>query len=185
MAEYDYSLLHYCGSNTFIHAHNMIRRPHLVEVGSHSAIDWGFYCTTKAKIGDHVHISPYVTIIGGEKAYFSIGDFCNLSIGCRIICGSDKFMGQGLIGASIPEEYQDQRVFEPVRMEMCANVGANTVIMPGVTLAQGTVVGACSLVTRSTEPWGVYVGVPVRRIKDRPRDRMLRFAQEMGYSPPL
>lgn len=44
-------------------------------------------------------------------------------------------------------------------------VGAGSIIMPGVTLAEGTSVGA--LVLKSTEPWGIYIGNPARRFKER------------------
>lgn len=39
--------------------------------------------------------------------------------------------------------------------------------MAGVTLADGCVIGAGAVVTRDTEPYGVYGGVPARLIKYR------------------
>ena len=51
-----------------------------------------------------------------------------------------------------------------------AIIGAGTVVLPGVEIGEGTAVGAQGLVTRSLEPWGVYAGCPVRRLKDRPQD---------------
>jgi maltose O-acetyltransferase len=44
-------------------------------------------------------------------------------------------------------------------------IGANAVILGGVTIAPGCVIGAGAVVTRSTEPDAVYVGVPARRIR--------------------
>jgi maltose O-acetyltransferase len=44
-------------------------------------------------------------------------------------------------------------------------IGANAVILGGVTIAPGCVIGAGAVVTRSTEPDGVYAGVPARRIR--------------------
>ena len=41
-AQYDYTLLRSCGQDVFISANVEIRRPHLVTVGSHVAIDTGF-----------------------------------------------------------------------------------------------------------------------------------------------
>jgi galactoside O-acetyltransferase len=109
-------------------------------------------------------------------------NFTNLAAGCRVICGSDRFMGDGLIGpASLPTQYKDKMKLAPVILENFANVGTNAVIMPGVTLGEGSVVGACSLVTKSTEPWTIYVGVPARAIKARAREKMLQFAKELGY----
>ncbi len=163
--------------------HNVeIRRPHLVRIGNHVAIDSGSYITTAAEIGDYVHIGPFVTVIGGENASLIMRNFTNLAAGCRVICGSDRFMGDGLIGpGSLPAQYKDNMKLAPVILENFANVGTNAVIMPGVTLGEGSVVGACSLITKDTEPWTIYVGVPARAIKARPREKMLQFAKELGY----
>ena len=49
-----------------------IKRPELVTIGNRVAIDWGFYCTTQLEIRDYVHISPYVTCIGGKLALFCV-----------------------------------------------------------------------------------------------------------------
>jgi acetyltransferase-like isoleucine patch superfamily enzyme len=53
--------------------------------------------------------------------------------------------------------------------------------MPGVTLAEGCVIGANSLVTKDTEPWTIYMGSPAMPIKKRPKDKMLLYAKELGY----
>lgn len=46
-------------------------------------------------------------------------------------------------------------------------IGANAVIMPGVHLAEGTVVGAGAVVTKSTKPFTVVAGVPAKVVKHR------------------
>lgn len=180
--QYKQSLLKSVGKNVFISANVEIRRPHLVSVGNHIAIDSGFYITTKAEIGDHIHIAPYVAVIGGFKGYLKMGNFTNISVGSRIICGSDEFLGEGLITApGIPEQYRDNLKVEPVVFKDFANTGANVVIFPGVTLAEGSVIGACSLVTQDTEPWTVYIGIPAKPIKKRPKEKMLQYARQLGY----
>jgi acetyltransferase-like isoleucine patch superfamily enzyme len=159
-----------------------IRRPHLVGFGSHVSVDTGAYITTAAEVGDYVHIGPYVTVIGGPEARLVMRNFTNLAAGCRVICGSDRFMGEGLIGpASLPDEFKDKMKLAPVVIEDFANVGTNAVIMPGVTLAQGSVIGACSLVTESTEPWTVYAGIPAKPLKARPWQTMVHYAERLGY----
>lgn len=179
--QYDKKLLKACGQDVFISANVEIRRPHLVIVGEHTAIDSGFYLTTAAQIGDYVHIAPYITVIGGPKAHFTMKHFSTLAAGSRIICGSDEHKGRGLVGPTIPTQYQDPMKLAPVVFEKFANVGTNVVVMPGVTLAEGCVVGACSLVTKSTEPWGIYVGTPAKKVGERPREIMLQYAKELGY----
>lgn len=49
-------------------------------------------------------------------------------------------------------------------------VGTSSIILPGVTLSEGTAIGAMSMVTKSTEPWSIYFGIPAKKIKDRRRD---------------
>ena len=73
------------GKDLFIDNDALIKFPDNVELGNHVAIDKGFYCTTRAEIGDYVHISPYVTCIGGEKGKFIVKGFNNIMTGARII----------------------------------------------------------------------------------------------------
>ncbi|MBI2474099.1 MAG: acyltransferase [Candidatus Taylorbacteria bacterium] len=179
--KYDISLLKSVGEDVFISASVEIRRPELVSVGKHVAIDTGFYLTTEAEIGDYIHIGPYVNIIGGAKGLLRMGNFTNIALGSKIICVSDRFLGDGLITApGIPSEFTSLKI-RPVLFENFANVGANVVVMPGVRLGEGSVVGACSLVTRDTEPWTIYTGVPAKPIKKRPKEIMLKFAAKLGY----
>ncbi|OON67329.1 acyltransferase [Hymenobacter sp. CRA2] len=179
--QYDKSLLKSCGEDVFISSNIEIRRPHLVSVGNHVAIDTGFYLTTAAEIGDYIHIAPYTTIIGGSQALLKMGHFASIAAGSRIICASDEHLGHGLVGPTVPEEYHDIVHTAPVVFENFANIGTNVMVMPGVTLGEGSVVGAGSLVNKDTEPWTIYIGVPARPVKVRPRERMLTFAKELGY----
>lgn len=180
--KFDYSVLKHTGEDVLISNRVDIRRPHLVSIGNHVAIDAGFYITTGAVLGDYIHIAPYVCVIGGEKGFLKMGHFTNISVGGRIICGSDEFMGEGLISApGLPDEFRDNLLIEPVVFENFVNTGANVTIMPGVTLAEGSVIGACSLVTKNTEPWTIYTGIPARPFKIRKREKMIEFAKRLGY----
>lgn len=129
-------------------------------LGNHIAIDKGVYCTVNIDIGDYVHISPYVTIIGGKKASFVAKGFNNIMAGARIICGSDRFDNSGLFGAMIPEIYKGRQIIEPVVMEQFANVGSNAIVLPGSVLRRGVLLTAGSLLIGDTEEWGVYKGNP-------------------------
>ena len=79
------------GNDVYINETTSISRPHLVRLGNHIGIDFGFVCTTKLDIGDYVHISPHVSVIGGARASLVVEDFCFISTGARMICGSDLF----------------------------------------------------------------------------------------------
>ncbi|MCC3158798.1 hypothetical protein LJ737_16255 [Hymenobacter sp. 15J16-1T3B] len=180
-AQYDKSLLKSCGDDVFISANVEIRRPQLVTVGSHVAIDSGFYLTTAAEIGDYIHIAPYITVIGGEQSRVVVEHFVSIAAGSRLLCGSDRFMGEGFTSVTVPDEYRDTVDFSTIRCGRFSGIGTNAVVMPNVTIGEGCVIGACSLVTKDTEPWTIYVGVPARPVKVRPREKMLEYAKKLGY----
>ena len=46
-------------------------------------------------------------------------------------------------------------------------IAANCIILPGVNIADGCVIGAGSIVTKNTDPYCVYAGVPARKIGER------------------
>ncbi len=68
----------------------------------------------------------------------------------------------------------------PIRLERCAWVAAQAYVAPGVTLAEGAVAGACSVVTRDVAAWTVVAGNPAREIATR----TLRHAGEDDSTAP-
>ncbi|MFT4802859.1 MAG: acetyltransferase-like isoleucine patch superfamily enzyme [Psychroserpens sp.] len=179
---YDLKKLKSFGKDVYISQNVEIIRPELICTGSHIAIDSYFYISTRAIIGDHVHISAHVGVIGSKSGLLKMGNFTNISLGGRIICGSDEFLGAGLVTApGILDEFKDNLKIQPVIFEDFVNTGANVVVLPGVTLGKGSVIGANSLVTRDTEPWTIYVGSPAKPIRIRKKEHILEYAKTMGY----
>ena len=164
----DLNILKSYGEDVRISKQSHISRPELVEVGSHIAIDMWTYISTKLILGDYIHIAPSVSIIGGGIDTLTMEDFTNIGSGSRIVCASDDFT-QGLISPVVPIEYRTV-INKPVVFKKFATLGVNCTVLPGVTLAEGTIVGANSVVTRDTEPWMIYAGSPAKPIK--PRDRI-------------
>lgn len=162
-------------------------RPLLLHLGKHIAIDSGFYCTTNLTVGDYVHISPHVAIIGGENASVYIKDFCFVSVGAKIVAGSERMLGEGLIGPLIPEEFKDNLNIQPIHIDAFSGLCAGSIILPGCTLSAGSVLGANSLLLENTitEPWTIYAGSPAKPIKTRRKDKMIEYAKRMGYEYPL
>lgn len=60
-------------------------------------------------------------------------------------------------------------------------LGHQVRLMPGVTIGNGAVVGARSVVTRDLEPYGIYGGVPARLIRKRFSDPVINALQEISY----
>jgi len=156
-----------------------ISRPHLVEIGSHTAIDMGVYLSTAAQIGDYIHIAPHVCIIGGADALLIMEDFTGISAGSKVVCASDDFT-EGMLNPVVPIKYRHV-INKPVIFRKFACVGVNSVVMPGVTLAEGSVLGANSLLTKDTKPWTIYVGSPAKAVRKRNKELILKGAKELGY----
>jgi acetyltransferase-like isoleucine patch superfamily enzyme len=149
--------------------------------GSHIAIDKGVYCSTNISIGSYVHISPYVTIIGGKNGSFVVKGFNNIMAGAKIVCGSDRFDGSGLFGAMIPKELKGTQIIEPVIMEEFSNIGTNAIVLPGSTLRRGVLLTAGSLLMGDTEEWGVYKGNPAVLVKKIDPTKIIENAKKLGY----
>lgn len=63
---------------------------------------------------------------------------------------------------------KDPILGSPVRVRRGSWVGIGAIILPGVTIGEGCVIAAGALVTKTTEPHGLYCGVPAKRVKDLP-----------------
>jgi galactoside O-acetyltransferase len=179
---FDISKIKKIGTNVLIHSFVSITRPELLSLGNHVSIDPFFHCTTALETKDYVHIQSHVSIIGGKKGLLRLGNFTNISTGGKIICASERFYGEGLIAVhGIPDEFLDEYKSGPIIFEDFVNTGANITILPGVTLAEGSVIGACSLITENTEPWTIYAGIPAKPIASRKKEKMLEYARKLGY----
>lgn len=169
------------GSDVYINKVVEIRHPRLITIGSHVAIDFGFFITTRASIGDYIHIGPYVSSIGGAKAFLELESLSSVAAGVRFICLGDEHLGKGIVGALIPKEYQDHRIGGKIVVEKFAALGTNVVVMPGLIVREGSVVGANSLLRKDTEPWTIYAGSPAKPIGKRQKEKIIGYASEMGY----
>lgn len=127
------------------------------------------YATAPIKIGNYVHIASFTSITGGAELF--IDDFVAISQGCRILTGTDDFVDLGFGNSTIEEKYRNVKR-ETVKIGKFCIIGANSVVLPGVTIGEGTTVGAGSVVTKDLEPWGVYIGN--EKLKDRNKAGVLR-----------
>jgi galactoside O-acetyltransferase len=121
------------------------------------------------RIGNYVHIACFSAITGGERV--DLGDFSAVSQGAKLLTGTDDFVDGGFGNSTVPTEFRNAKR-GPISVGRFCIVGANSVILPGVTIGEGAVIGANSVVTRNLEPWGVYIGN--KRHRERDREGVLR-----------
>ncbi|MEA2223027.1 MAG: hypothetical protein QOH83_1403 [Solirubrobacteraceae bacterium] len=172
-----------CGDHVTIYEWVRVLAPERIECGDHVIVDDFVFIDGKggARIGSYIHIAGFVSLIGGGR--LELGDFSSIAAGSRIVSGTDAADGSGLVGPTIPLPLRNvHRGY--VTIGEHAFVGTNVVVHPDVTIGEGAVVGSGSLVTRDIEPWTINVGTPARPIKERPRETVLRLAEELRASEP-
>ncbi len=123
----------------------------------------------KIRIGNHVHIACFTSITGGAEV--EIGDFSAISQGCRILTATDDFKDWGFGNSTVEEKYRNVKR-APISIGKFCIIGANSAVLPGVKIAEGATVGACSVVTCDLAPWGVYIGN--KKVNDRNREGVLK-----------
>lgn len=125
-----------------------------------------------AKLGQHVHISPSVQVwapwqlfIGDgvgvgpsanlyNMANLTVGDFAVISQGAHLCGGSHDYNAANF-----------QLIAKPIVIGRHAWVCADAFVGLGVTVPDGAVIGACSVVTKSLpDSWMVYAGNPCRQV---------------------
>ena len=131
------------------------------------------YATNKISFGSHIHIASFTSISGGGTLIME--DLTTLSSGVRVFTGTDDFKDSGFGNSTIDTKYRNVRRGH-IRINQFAIVGANSVILPDVTIGEGASVGAGSVITRDLAPWGIYIGN--RRVGERNRKGILaNYAQ--------
>ena len=163
---------HRIGSNVTVHQMARIVAPENITLGSDIVIDDFVFIGAHQRLilGNHVHVAAHASITGGGKVLVS--DFCGISSGARLISGTDDFTGGALTGPTIPAEFRRAHRGRIV-LEPHVVVGSNAVVLPDVTIGEGSTVGAGSVVTQNLDPWGVYAGSPARRINHRDQEVLL------------
>jgi len=71
-----------------------------------------------------------------------------------------------MIGPMVSDKYTNVE-FGKIEIGKFAQIGAGTVILPKVIIAEGSVIGAMSLVKKNTEKWKIYGGTPIKFLKNR------------------
>jgi acetyltransferase-like isoleucine patch superfamily enzyme len=169
---------HHLGKNVKISEKASIYNHDRIAIGDHSRIDDFCVLSGSISIGRNVHVAVFCNLAGGEKGIL-MRDFSGLAYGCQVFTQSDDYSGKTLTNPTIPDEFKCE-VKNAIIINRHCIVGANSLIFPGVELAEGSAVGAMSMVTKSTEPWTIYFGVPAKKLKPRSRE-LLRY-EEMYLS---
>jgi acetyltransferase-like isoleucine patch superfamily enzyme len=118
-------------------------------------------------IGHHSHFAPNCILYGWGG--LKIGPKCNIAahtvfatIGHDPVVRGPRDQEKAMCDVAA--------VSGPITLVEDVWTGANVVITANVTVARGCIIGAGAVLTKSTQPYGVYVGVPAHRQRDRKRE---------------
>ena len=153
------------GENVLISKNTTIYGAEQMVVGSNVRVDDFCVLSGKINLGDYTHVAAYCCLFGGDKG-ITMEDFAGLSSRCAVYAVSDDYSGKAMTNPMVPIKYRN--VFgKEVVLKKHTIIGSGTTILPGVTIGIGASVGSMSLVTNEIAPWGIYIGIPCRRIKER------------------
>jgi len=117
-------------------------------------------------IGKRVKISSHSFICSGV----TVED--NVFIGHGVMFINDKYP-RATAGDGAPQTEADWELI-PTVVKQGASIGSNATILCGVTIGEGAIVGAGSVVTRDVPAWSVVAGVPARYLREVPQTETLQ-----------
>lgn len=135
-----------------------------ISIGNNVRIDDFAILSGHIVIGNHVHISAFVALYGAKGIEFE--DYTGISARSTIYSAMDDFSGEYLVGPIHPEG-TTHVTGGKVTIKRFTQIGAHTLIFPNLTIGEGCMIGACSMIRHSLEPWGIYYGVPAERYGER------------------
>jgi acetyltransferase-like isoleucine patch superfamily enzyme len=117
-----------------------------------------FHRAKGCKIGHHVYIGPGVHIDILYPGLVTIEDYVSIGMNSMIFAHSNPTNSIWIKQNRYP------RKVAPVTIKRGSWVPPGVTILCGVTIGENSVIGAHSLVTKSTEPYTINAGIPAKEI---------------------
>ena len=114
---------------------------------------WNLRCEGRVTLADGAEVYNPSPIDFGSHAIVSQGAY---------VCGATHLYN----------EPEFRMVSRPMRIGAYAWICARAIVGPGVNVGEGAVLGLGSMATKDLEAFGVYVGSPARKVKERERSAM-------------
>ncbi len=112
-------------------------------------------------VGKDIFVGDSVKIDSGHSDLIYIDDHAHITGGCRLLCHQRdlKYYFKGDDAAKLPYKLGEIHIGKGVM------IGMESLIMPGVTIGDGAIIGAYSLVTKDIPAWTIAIGRPAKVVK--------------------
>ena len=117
------------------------------------------------KVGKGCFMGDYVRIDTSHPDMITIEDNVSIASGSRLLCHQRDFSD-----FCVGDDYMKLGyVVKPIVLKKGCLVGMESFVMPGVTIGEGAIVGAGSLVTKDIPAWTIAAGRPAKVLKEIPK----------------
>jgi len=165
-------------------------------------IDYMSFCNN-VKFETNIKIGRFCTInncLIGSFTYTSsdclinntkIGKFCSIGTNVKIGLGKHPtkiFVSTHPIFYSIRKQtrtsFVDESYFEETEQIVIGNdvwIGANAIVLDGVTIGDGAIISAGAIVNKNVPPFSIYGGVPAKFIRFRFEENEIEFLKNLKW----
>lgn len=159
-----------CGQGVKLNPFGKILKPEMVELDDNCRIcDFVFiWGGTGVKIGKYTDMQAQTVIWGGGAAI--LGDYISVGVGSVLLTAGYSYK-EGLRMVDGQPEDEALALYGKLVIENDVYIGARSTLLADITVGEGAIIGANSLVNKDVEPWSIVVGSPAKKIGERPRVR--------------
>lgn len=113
-------------------------------------------------VGKGVCIGHSVSVDFGNTELIHIEDYVIITNCCILLCHRRDMNRYGVGDSAWELPY----IYKPIILKKGCQIGMGSIIMPGVTVGEGAIVGARSVVTKDVPAWTIAAGSPCKVIKE-------------------
>lgn len=124
------------------------------------------WCLKKfgCKVGKGCFIGDTVKIDTGHADMITLEDNVSIAGGSRLLCHQRDFSDY-----CVGDDYMKLGyTLKPIVLKKGCLIGMESFVMPGVTVGEGAIVGAGSMVTKDVPAWTVAIGRPAKVVRQIP-----------------
>jgi acetyltransferase-like isoleucine patch superfamily enzyme len=142
--------------------------------------------TEQFSVGRGTYGNPRV-LHWGEPATLKVGSFCSIADGCKIFLGGNHRVDWittypfSVLRDSAKDILGHPATKGDVIIGHDVWIGADATIFSGISIGNGAVIGACSVVTRNVPAYGIVAGNPAKLIRLRFTEDEIACLEKLGW----